>query len=858
MEYSSIAFCLVQPAMTRHQANAEIESNGFSFSRLTQMCEKLVESPCHYEINLINPTSTNPNPSQYQILLSGPTPQILAIQRSLLQQYPSELEVMAKLNCHPEMIEDGNWKPEIQFHIDDIIRGKDVVVEFIDQQSQTKNGTATQVVIKGNPVCVERVRQSIVRLEMGLSNKAITSVINVEVHMLKIISGPKDCFFNDIEEETQVKIDVPCHYGNLLECFSSTTPPKEIIISGEKAQVEKAVQRIEAAINKTNMALIKRHITVQPRKLDWLPLTKYADLMDVMNKNATSIILPALESSHPYVIIYGQNEIEVSRTTKAIMQMTSDIFSGWLWLESNIPSSQPVQLPKNEEMNALLSRISQTSGTEVIYHNHSFEVSGEPTQLKAAFRLIGNEYSFQLFQREIKLQVELAIEHREFISGKKNGKINKIMKVANVKIGFENFNDCNFFINIYSPECSKTLEGLKLLQEELPAELSFYVPESYHKRIIGVGGKNIQRIMKQFGVYVKFSTAEEFAAQGVCISSGDNVVARTPAKNACNLDKFKQTIVDLVENRDQGWALESTGEFFSGPLVAEPISMSKTSYDRKDSGFDTYDSNFITHRMQDLALNETRVRYPSSASLYMAIDSEEFRNLVKKMKQELNIILIAPSRDLNGFPSMRNKALEQGYYSFILKYETRETTLIPGAQQMLEEFLNMNHVPLRASLSNIDHESSHYSHRTMPISAPGNRLLVDNRNYSLFDQQTGNSFFEPTLQRRHTDQPITANFQVHQSAARVISESFFDDSKKTPKNATWSSSLGYNVEQPISRNPYNNSAHYKPQNMKWPLGARAEFNPFQTLPTPPRPASNSETRNKQGSMGSFYSGYYGF
>jgi hypothetical protein len=33
-----------------------------------------------------------------------------------------------------------------------------------------------------------------------------------------------------------------------------------------------------------------------------------------------------------------------------------------------------------------------------------------------------------------------------------------------------------------------------MLQEELPAEVSFHVPESYHKRIIGVGGKNIQKV----------------------------------------------------------------------------------------------------------------------------------------------------------------------------------------------------------------------------------------------------------------------------------------------------------------------------------------------------------------------------
>jgi hypothetical protein len=33
-----------------------------------------------------------------------------------------------------------------------------------------------------------------------------------------------------------------------------------------------------------------------------------------------------------------------------------------------------------------------------------------------------------------------ANEHREFISGKKNGKLNKVMKSANVKIKFETFN----------------------------------------------------------------------------------------------------------------------------------------------------------------------------------------------------------------------------------------------------------------------------------------------------------------------------------------------------------------------------------------------------------------------------------
>lgn len=151
----------------------------------------------------------------------------------------------------------------------------------------------------------------------------------------------------------------------------------------------------------------------------------------------------------------------------------------------------------------------------------------------------------QTFHHEIRFQIELSNEHREFISGKKNGKINKIMQTTNAKIKFETFNDHNFLIDISGSDGS-VLQGLSLLQEELPAEISFHVPEAYHKRIIGVGGRSIQRIMKKFGVYVKFSNADEFAALGGYNDNDDNVVARTPAKNAINLDNLKQSVMELV------------------------------------------------------------------------------------------------------------------------------------------------------------------------------------------------------------------------------------------------------------------------------------------------------------------------
>ena len=119
------------------------------------------------------------------------------------------------------------------------------------------------------------------------------------------------------------------------------------------------------------------------------------------------------------------------------------------------------------------------------------------------------------------------------------------MQTSTVKIKFETFNEHNFLIDISSDDRG-ALQGLRLLQEELPAEISFHVPETYHKRIIGVGGKSIQRIMKKWGVYVKFSNAEEFATLGGYLDNEDNVIARTPAKNAIYLENLKQAVTELV------------------------------------------------------------------------------------------------------------------------------------------------------------------------------------------------------------------------------------------------------------------------------------------------------------------------
>jgi hypothetical protein len=116
-----------------------------------------------------------------------------------------------------------------------------------------------------------------------------------------------------------------------------------------------------------------------------------------------------------------------------------------------------------------------------------------------------------------------------------------------VQIIFDGFNEYNFYIDVVGSQYEATKNGLDLVEQEMPASISFHVPDQYHKRIIGIGGQHIQRIMKKYSVFVKFSNALDRGGQNEEDVKVDNVICRTPARNAQSLDLVKQEIMDMVE-----------------------------------------------------------------------------------------------------------------------------------------------------------------------------------------------------------------------------------------------------------------------------------------------------------------------
>lgn len=131
-----------------------------------------------------------------------------------------------------------------------------------------------------------------------------------------------------------------------------------------------------------------------------------------------------------------------------------------------------------------------------------------------------------------------------------------------------------FTLDIRSDSIASLAIALGILQEELPAEKSFYLPETFHRKIIGRNGKNIQDIMYRHNVAVRFSSKEQWAEFGGHQENEDNVLIITPAKNASVIETVKNIVMDHVPEEARHYAphqIQQIPRSFHAAIQASPV-----------------------------------------------------------------------------------------------------------------------------------------------------------------------------------------------------------------------------------------------------------------------------------------------
>lgn len=90
-------------------------------------------------------------------------------------------------------------------------------------------------------------------------------------------------------------------------------------------------------------------------------------------------------------------------------------------------------------MRAMLVDICSYSSADVTYDKLQWTITGSDEAVKDALTIISNiPLNKRGFAYQIRVKLELANEHKEFVSGKKNGKINKIMGQSKFCEAFSN------------------------------------------------------------------------------------------------------------------------------------------------------------------------------------------------------------------------------------------------------------------------------------------------------------------------------------------------------------------------------------------------------------------------------------
>ncbi|KAN0061221.1 K y domain-containing protein 4 [Thecaphora frezii] len=683
---------------------------------------------------------------QYNFHLSGGYQQVMGARGAILRENPFKVRSSIKVP-RADVLEASTGsspgadpvKPEVRRRLDEISSMSGATVQAIatdirgaDLGYGLETERMAELVVSGPFESVELARVKVlVLLDELLGLHSETCEIDYKLH--NIIGGRKRCVIQGIQEETGTNVYLPSPFSGVLSGGRNAPPPgrqNTIHITGEFFGVQRAREMLFQVSLHKSKCIISRDAAILPRKLDWMLTERLEELRSIMLDNGTFVAFPVIGSQASLISVFGDNRVNIERTIRSIMQLACQFYVASLWL---LPVSfdvfmSPASLNPTQ-MAPILRHISNTSGAEVVFKSNCFEIHGLESEVRSSVSAILDLDVVKSFNFEVRFQIELANEHREFISGKKNGKINKVMKQCGVRIKFETFNDYNFLIDVSGNDRGGVLQGLGLLQEELPAEMSFHVPEAYHKRIIGVGGKNIQRIMKKYGVYVKFSNAEEFAALGGYLDNEDNVIARTPAKNAINLENLKQSVMELVNPKDKDYVTETVAisRRYHRTLLGEKAIFihdieAKTSsivrFPPKESASDLvtiFGPESQIHIAAQMLLDhvpfEAEFRTPNSIELAQVLQTHEFVALAERLKRDLNIVVVPILRQRQG-----------GEAVFKLRLNRSNSDFLPTAKDAIEDFLisrniNVYASPARARSDSFASAFPHFANKLLSTAA---------------------------------------------------------------------------------------------------------------------------------------------
>lgn len=447
------------------------------------------------------------------------------------------------------------------------------------------------------------------------------------------------------------------------------------------------------------------------------------------------------------------------------------------------------------------------------------------------------------------------------------------MNTASVWIKLLPFNEFNFYVDIYSEYPPEATNGLKLLEDELPSQTEFYIPETYHKRVIGAGGSTVQGIMRKYNVFVKFSGSYDINPNGYAYLKSPNVLIRCPAKNSKEIAPAKEELLDTVLDRSQEHGttfVKLTRShmriLLSNHLdfVSEIESKTNTIVELPDeSEYENYQQKLLIRGYMDSSDGAARLiktKLPEDYEFKVA-QSSKFHELVNENSGDFYQKIVLPFKLALKIETLVNyepehTSEEAPYHQILLSFAQENSVGLEDAIQALTVFLRDK------GLDIIDRGEYH----TDPI-VPGSQGTVSSQSSSGF----GGGFNNPNKRRNraHTmggtnDRPFYNNNRGPQNHSRGPSLDSRDNYTTPTRDSRYnrgmhrsgSSHHGHSnstggmaapnnngmQNNKMSNNGGNNSRFGNPNSGRPRSESYDRFNSHQTSQPPPPPQQQGGSR----------------
>ncbi|KAK3956215.1 hypothetical protein QBC32DRAFT_156885 [Pseudoneurospora amorphoporcata] len=529
---------------------------------LRRRCEDITNNPMPIEAHLSATTPKNGRNQVVTVTLSGTADCVYKTRETILNETPSLMRC-THVDVDGHLVADlteGRLKPSVTAFLDEVSKfcGVDIFLlgpkltpleDGLNGGLSMRRDQRWRVAIYGDHISAEHAKSRVlIKIDQLLGR--IVDAVQIDLSVQPLLCGRNRKNIKHIESATNTAIYFPpcfSHAYGYCPPGALRRNPDEVFITGETPE---AISQAKARIHQilTTIRLFVKDVTIAMPKIDSILLGRMDKVRKIMETNSVFIMLPPLASRQGTIRFQGPENLHVERAIRELMSLAGQFYHASWWINQQ----DPRLLPSAQEIRALLSDVCANSDADIAFDKVAFTLTGSDEAVKEALQVLSDIKFLTTAQHQIRVKIELANEHKEFVSGKKNGKINKIMSHCNVQIVFDNFGEYNFNIDVLAHNYTSMKEGLTLVEQEMPASISFHVPDQYHKRIIGIGGQHIQRIMKKHSVFVKFSNAMDRGGMGRDDDDSrvDNVICRTPARNAQNLELVKTEILEMVDRED--------------------------------------------------------------------------------------------------------------------------------------------------------------------------------------------------------------------------------------------------------------------------------------------------------------------